>query len=506
MIALTSLALLAIVARARTFGNPVLGFDEQFYLLVGDRMLQGAVPFVDVFDRKPVGLFLIYAAVRLLGGDGFLQYKLVATCFVVLTGVGVFLLARHRANRFGALAAAATYVLWLNFMEGEGGQTPVFYDLPMIAAGAAVTTAAMRTGMTRAAGLVAMTAVGLAIQIKYSVALEGVYFGCVLLWLGSRDREPFARLVVSGMLWIAAAALPTLLAFAWYAADGHIHDFVFSNVTSALGQRRRPLGTEITGLAVIGAILLPLLVGVAIARPWRDRDVGRRILAGWFVVAIAAMLVYGRFDSPHYGIPLLVPACVLLAPVLDGTLRRRIGIVLALATTLAAGQAVLAVSERYKGGREAAMAVAAAAKPTGDCIYVYDGYPALYMLTGSCLPTKWSFPGHLATRDESTSAAIGVDPVQEVTRTLATRPVAIVDDYPRFAFGNLATRRIVDRALASDYRLVACISTGPERTRLVYRRDAPSAARPPKSCPHALLMRPKQDADAGRPTANAQNR
>lgn len=122
LIALAVLTVVAIAARARTFGNPVIGFDEQFYLLVGDRMLHGALPFVDLFDRKPIGLFLIYAAAKLLGGDGFAQYKLVASCFVVLTGLGVFPLARPRAGRSGALAAASTYVLWLNFMEGEAGR------------------------------------------------------------------------------------------------------------------------------------------------------------------------------------------------------------------------------------------------------------------------------------------------------------------------------------------------------------------------------------------------
>ena len=65
-----------------SFGNPVIGSDEgdeQFYLLVGDRMLHGLLPYVDVWDRKPVGLFLVYAAIRLLGGEGIWQYQLAAT-------------------------------------------------------------------------------------------------------------------------------------------------------------------------------------------------------------------------------------------------------------------------------------------------------------------------------------------------------------------------------------------------------------------------------------------
>ncbi|MDE0878797.1 MAG: hypothetical protein OSB00_09060, partial [Sphingomonas bacterium] len=115
-VSLLLLLLVAVAARFATFGNPVIGFDEQFYLLVGDRMLDGAVPFVDIFDRKPIGLFLLYAAIRLLGGDGFLAYKLVALLFVVGTAFAIFLIARRRTGSIGALAAAALYICWLNFM------------------------------------------------------------------------------------------------------------------------------------------------------------------------------------------------------------------------------------------------------------------------------------------------------------------------------------------------------------------------------------------------------
>lgn len=483
------LAIVALAARVQTFGDPVLGFDEQFYLLVGDRMLHGMVPFVDIFDRKPIGLFLIYAGVRLLGGDGFVQYKLVATCFAAATACGVFHLARRQASVFAALAAGAAYLLWLDFMEGEGGQAPVFYNLPMVAAAAAVMWAADGTGRTRRAGLATMAAIGLAMQIKYSVVVEGVYLGCALLWLGWRDRESAWRLTASAALWVGCAMLPTALAFAWYAADGHAREFVFCNFTSVFGQRRRPIGAELAGLAGIAGILSPLLVGVAAARPWRGGHASVLLMLGWLVAAAVALLAYARFDSPHYGLPLLAPACVLVAPVLDGARGRRLALLGSLCALWVAGQTVLAVSERLKGGRGAAMAVAEAARPGRGCIYVHDGYPALYMLTGSCLQTRWPFPGHLATRDEATPAAIGVDAVAEVRRILASRPVAIVDDYPPFEFGNPATRRVLERVLAADYRLVACVRTGPSRTRLVYRRNAGNAARPPASCPAVLTRR-----------------
>ena len=78
-LAVALLFLAAFLLRMPHFGDPLYQIDEQFYLLVGDRMLHGAIPFVDIWDRKPIGLFLLFAAIRLLPGDGILAYQLVAT-------------------------------------------------------------------------------------------------------------------------------------------------------------------------------------------------------------------------------------------------------------------------------------------------------------------------------------------------------------------------------------------------------------------------------------------
>lgn len=102
-VAFALLLLWAIALRAHDFGNPIIHVDEQYYLLVGDRMLHGALPYVDLWDRKPVGLFLFFAAIRLLPGDGILAYQLVATLFAAATA---WLVARG-GRMLGARPAAA---------------------------------------------------------------------------------------------------------------------------------------------------------------------------------------------------------------------------------------------------------------------------------------------------------------------------------------------------------------------------------------------------------------
>ncbi|MDY0960321.1 hypothetical protein SOM26_16640 [Sphingomonas sp. CFBP8993] len=481
------LTLVALVARAQTFGNPVIGFDEQFYLLVGNRMWDGALPYVDIFDRKPIGLFLLYAGAQAFGGDPFLAYKLLATGFVVATAFGIQRLARGFAGPVAATGAAILYILWLNLMEGEGGQSPVFYNALMLVAGAAVVRAVERRGGLFGQGALAMGAVGIALQIKYSVLPEGFAFGCILLWQGWRARVAWGRLAGMALVWVALALVPTLLAYAVYAAMGQGAAWVFANLVSVGGQAARPLADELEGLAACAGILLPLALVIGFGRPWAHvppaRRAGFRVLLMWLAVSVVAVLAYGRFGSPHYALPVTLPATLVAAPVLARW--RRVGIAAFALAIFAAGQIVLGLSERAKGGAAEARAVARAATPARGCLYVYDGYPALYLLTHNCLPSKWVFPGHLNTRDEASRAAIGVDPVTEIRRILNQRPGAIVDDYPRFAFGNPATRAVLREVLARDYHLAACVATGPGRVRLVYR---PGAGTVPAGCPVSVIV------------------
>lgn len=463
---------LTLAARWRTFDNPVLGFDEQFYLLVGDRMLQGAVPYVDIFDRKPIGLFLIYAAIRELGGDGFIQYKLVACGFVAATAFLIYCAARPIANTVAAIVAACLYILWLNVTGGEGGQAQVFYNLPMLMAAMLTWRALQTRAQILTLGCTAMLLTGIAIQIKYTALFEGLFFGGTLLWALYQSQPGLAaRVAQAALLWIGCALLPTALAALAYWRIGALEPFVFANFVSMFERRPDPLRAELAGLAQLAGIFLPLLLFAALSLRSRalQETEAAKFPALWLGAAIAGVLAFGNFLSPQYGMPVLVPACIAAAPFFAGARYARPIAGFTLAVAFVAGQVALARSEFNKGGQVQALAVAQAAQPHQGCLYVYDGYPALYMLTHSCLPTRWVFPGHLNTSDEASAKALGVDPSAEVRRILATRPEVIVDDAPAYEFGNRETRAIVEAALTRDYHLDASVKTGTARFRLVYR-------------------------------------
>lgn len=469
------LLLVALLARAQTFGNPVIEFDEQYYRLIGERMLDGALPYVDIWDRKPIGLFLVYAFAALLGGAHALSYQLLATLCAGLTGWTIFALARQLgAGARGGLIAAILYILWLNLLQGEGGQAPVFYMLPMCGAALLVLKLAQDAQRLALPGTLAMLLVGLSIQIKYTVVLEGGWFGFMLLCIAWRSGVGLGQLIGLALLWIAAALLPTALAWGYYAGIGQGEAWLFANFTSIFLRAPMPMDDLLGELA--GGIATTLLLFIAAFLGWRRRGpvrvwLGPVFIAGWLVIALLALVAVRSF-SPHYWIPAVVPLVLLAAPALDQLKRLAIGLVILAALV---GQGLVGFYIYSKGDARTLAHMTAAIGPVPNCLYVFDGFPALYQATGSCLPSAYLFPSLLNGVMEE--RAIGVDPVVEVQRIMDARPDAVVIDEPRWSLRNLKTNAIVDRELAAHYTLVLREETGKGRFRMVYRVKPESARR-----------------------------
>jgi len=466
----------AFAIRAWQFGNPLLHVDENFYLLVGDRMLHGALPYVDIWDRKPVGLFTLYAAIRLLGGDGIVQYQVVATLFAAGTALLIARLAAPAAGIVAATAAGVVYLLMLPLAGGWGGQAPVFYNL--LVAGAAL--AAYRAlnadpRRIRRLGCLAMLLIGLGLQLKYTVVFEGFAFGVLLLGVSWRASRSWTRLAADAALWIGLALAPTLLALAFYAWRGEAQAFVYANFLS-IGARAEASDAELAPRLLKAARLLaPPLIAVGLAAwigGWRTRPGGRTAFGfaiGWLAAALGGYLIFGTYFD-HYALPLLAPLALAMAP-LFAPRQRRLGIVIASAVialgVTADGVAFVKGKAKRGDAHEMGQLLAAIRPGLSQGLWVWNGDSILYHLTGAPLPSRWPFAGHLNLLREH--GAVGMDQETEVRRILATRPGVIVDRTPRAKDFNFAVVRIVDAELASHYRPVTTVKLS-KSSLIVYRR------------------------------------
>jgi len=486
-LALTGLAYLmvALLLRGGTLGFPAIHIDEQFYLLVGDRMLHGAIPFVDIWDRKPVGLFLLFAGMRLLGGDGILQYQLVALACAAATSLVIYRIARTVASRAGAWWAGVGYQLYLSAFFCFGGQAPVYYNLLVALAALAMLRIWTAPSGRRllAHGLVVMALLGLAIQIKYTVVFEGMAFGLALIARAHHIGWHRWRILFASLLWAGLALAPTLAAWATYAAMGYSDAFVQANFLSIFGRHEEFSGSlfrlfkETLALSPVWCALflaprrIPSLQGPASSE--------LKFLRYWAGAAVLGFLLFGTWYD-HYVAPLLVPLMVLAAPALGQPRPWRWYTRFLVGFGIIAAASVTIYNMRHHGTtaqvtKAAELIHTASLTPQGQgCVYINEGDPILYHLTKSCLTTPFIFPNHLNAMVDAN--ALGVDVQAEVKRILDTRPqVVVMTVKPSSLPVNWQTRHLMFARLKQDYDLYSQIDVGWRRL-LIYRLKAPHAA------------------------------
>lgn len=448
---LTILTLMMLFTRVGYFNNPLTHVDDQFYLYTGKAMLGGDLPYVDIWDRKPIGLFLIYAGMVALGGDSVIVYHLVAAAAALATSIAIFFLAKRFASDSGALRAGIAYLALLPTMGGAGGQSPVFYNL-LIAVAALLTFAAMAPSTRRWMRMAgAMALVGLAIQIKPTTLFEGAFLALVAMTYEWRDVRSIRRVALLAAMMAGLAIAPTVAAFATYAMLGHADEMWFATVASIFMRTPIPWADRFGDVPqMLFFLLIPALIAAsALATRFKrhGRDAVTLFLAGWAVAAMIGFLSVPNFFN-HYTLPLILPLCVIMAPLLGDRRDGMIFLVMAITVPIIFEFPSIhgIVHNREGFDRNAALIKRSL---HGGCLYVFYGPTQFYSATNSCHLSPYVFPDHLETTVES--SALPVSPEAEVERIFRQRPTVVITGKRYFLTRNLATGAIADRHLRCDY-------------------------------------------------------
>lgn len=456
-----TIVLAALVIRAPTFGDLNYHIDEGFYLLVGDRMREGLLPYVDIWDRKPFGLFLLYWAIAAFGGGSMLAVQGAAGLSAAATAMLLALIARRWVTPVSAGLAAIAYLAGLEALTGGGGQSPVFYNLPV----ATMALLTLKAGDARGAAhfrrlaIAAVLCGGVALTIKQTALAECLFFGGVLVVRAHRLGRGKAAVVRDALLLALFGALPSLACLFFYAAIGHGSDYLFAVLFSSFGRMPMAWGERLSLAGYLTPRIAPLLImGLArvtllLRRP--ERDNGARTVAGWIGASAVGFLMVPNFYD-HYALPLLPSLCVGAAGLFA---RRPLGPVFAvlaigISLVFAGWPAIKRTGQTRMTMENAAQTIIAHDGGRGGSLYVFDGPVHLYTLTGAPLPTRWAFPEHLSTAEEQRAA--GADTRRELARVLRQRPAVIVAaDQPGARHPNQAAWQALRATVACDYDRVA---------------------------------------------------
>ena len=422
LVRLLVLAGVALVLRWSSFGDPNITADEGFYHTVGLAMHHGALPYVDVWDRKPLGLFLIYWAITGLSPTP-LAYQLAACACAVGTAYVIGIIVRRWAGGQGALLAGVVYLAWLTPLFGFGGQSPVFYNL-LIASAAALLLHGMPALARRQpspAVTFALLLAGLAITVKTTALFESLFFGLCAIEALWRSHRPVAVVAAKAAGWALLGAAPTLAIAGYYAAVGHWNEYWHAMVTANLVKGGDWASSQLR-LELLWRLLLPVTLAAA-GGLILQRSRPRPIVLGWLVAALVGLAAVPNF-YPHYALPLLVVLCIAAAPLLD---RRGIGLIAALVLTGLA----LRTEPAFRPGQAersrqtfAELSQAIRTHDGGRALLVYAGPAQLYPMTGHAFPTPLAFETHLSQQAEQNVSHL--DTVAELRRVLAASPGAVV--------------------------------------------------------------------------------
>lgn len=202
---------LALCMRFFSFFPSVINHDESTYIVIADGLLRGKMYFQDYVDTKPIGVFMLYAAVlKVL--PAVWAIRVFTALWVGVSAWFLYLLSRRLgASSTAAWAAGILYIILCSVFTfyGVSPNTELYYCGFTIAA-AWLLTGKPDAGRWMLAGL----CLGLGFIVKYSVLFDALAFGLFLLW--RQQQQPQAWGVFMGRVGAMAVAMALPFAGVWW--------------------------------------------------------------------------------------------------------------------------------------------------------------------------------------------------------------------------------------------------------------------------------------------------
>jgi hypothetical protein len=289
------------------------GRDQGIYATVADAVLRGDMPYRDVWDFKPPGIFLVFALARGLFGQNMLAPRMVEVAGLILLVVGFTRLGGvfFGKKRVGLIGGALAVLVHAQLEFWHTGQPEAFGGF--LTVGALVLTVANKSGKQRwLAWLGVGAAFGCAFLLKPPLA-GGVFVCAAYLVRAEQSHRnegwraavpPLILVALGGLLPIALCALWFRLSGAWADLRWTMLDFTPGYTALSWEGRGAPqtfywateeLFFKFSALNAAG------LLAALVIRPMHSRErEGLFLVLGVISVQLAGVCMQGKFFPYHY--------------------------------------------------------------------------------------------------------------------------------------------------------------------------------------------------------------
>lgn len=448
---------LSFLLRAWSFFYSVIDRDESLYLLVARSLLNGTPPYIEVWDNKPPGIFIIfYLAISFLG-DSVVSIRILACFSVAITSYFLYKLGclLNENNKKIGLLSGILYLLFSLNNDGVAANTEIFFA-PFVVITFYLFFKTKNYTYFTFLGLGLL--LGIAMQLKYVVFMDFIAYLLIAthyLHFKIKNTNKFKILLSLNIFSSIGFILPFLAVALYFIGVGHFEEYIYATV---IANSKYIDATEFSLSNFLPAIIyqiyinfllyLCLLLSPIYIKYSKNTILKDKIILCYFIIWVSltfiATLLSKRFID-HYYLQLLPPLCLLSSYIIIKTLDNKllknrynlilislITILLLLPVYPHLQKSTNVIINRYIkkqenwGDKESIVANYIKARITpSDYIYVVNYQPIIYYLVEGKLPTKYVFPSHLVSYY---STITGIDPLQELNSIMNKKPTYVVLD------------------------------------------------------------------------------
>jgi len=313
---LASILLVTWLARW-PFRDAVLIRDEGEYAYIGQRILEGEVPYRDIYNQKTPFVFYALAAEQALLGPDVARLRLFGSAYGLLTTSAVYVVARSAFGPLGAASAALSFSAMVFHQAGILHQASTeYFMLLWLALGVWAWRKASESGrpwLLAAAGALA----GMACQTKQSGVVLLFFFAADALWRRRHAGRAALGAAAREFTWALAGFAAVFAAvIGLFAAQGALSDYVecaWRHLGGYVGGRYRDVREASALSRLIDAVeIAGWELGFWIAGAWGLYRLARRSRgaeSGWWILGLglSAAAILPGISYRHYYVPLALP-------------------------------------------------------------------------------------------------------------------------------------------------------------------------------------------------------
>ncbi len=458
---------LTFFLRFSSFFQSGIGPDESLYLLMARSLTEGQPPYTEFFDNKPIGIYVVFATALLIFGNSVLSIRIAACIAVAISSYLLYRLGNiisKNDTKIGLIAGTLYAVLTL----GSGGisaDTGIFFTSFVVWGFYLLFSAVVNPRHPISKSYLKVLLIGLvmgvALQVKQVVIFDFIAILIIVFlnlygYLKTQTVQLLQETLKCYILLSVGLIIPFILAVLYFWFNGHFQEYFYANFSANLvrvGDEKWSLINFGTGFLIqvkSNLLLWVCLLGLPfywLSSKENTLEENRNLtyLLIWLAMAFLGVCAPKSFYS-HYFLQLLPPLILISSFVIIKTVwtaretnlvKNYLILALILVTPLLnvvypyLKVGVKSVYFRYvKGIHDWGDNPAIVSKylrervNPEDYIYVVDYLSVIYYLVPAKIPTKYAYPGFIAS--PKLSKVAGTNPIRELHSIMQKAPVYII--------------------------------------------------------------------------------